>query len=240
MVVGFVHLVAVAAVSWCAALAGRVPPAHLTRRAPPVLLSSQESPAPTPSNAPTPSTVALRELLPTLRGSALTKATRAAAGAPPAALTSAFARLETAGLRQEDLGRLLARRPTAMRALLDGGGAQVAELLERLSGLGASDVGAIVCAQPRVLALDASRLDSAVAFLERYVGRLRVGEFVQLHPQSLLWRDSEDLPVVQHLRALGLSRRAIERVRDALPTIDRIASADNVAAVLQCGGAPLT
>ena len=35
-----------------------------------------------------------------------------------------------------------------------------------------------------------------------------------------------------HLRALGLSKSAIERVRTVLPTIDRVASADNVAAVL--------
>ena len=65
------------------------------------------------------------------------------------------------------------------------------------------------------------------------MGRERVGDFVQLHPQSLLWRDEEALPVAQHLRALGISKRAIEKARSTLPTIDRISSAANVERTLE-------
>ena len=108
----------------------------------------------------------------------------------------------------------------------------VLAVLAQLADLGIDDVGAVVCAQPGVLKLSCARIDEATTFLEGYVDQDRVGEFVQLHPQSLLWRDVDALPVALHLRALGLSKSAIERVRTVLPTIDRVASAENVAAVL--------
>ena len=170
----------------------------------------------------------MRPLLPGVGGSILTRVIKAMG--PDASLErleAAFARAEAWGLSQAHLCALLSKRPTTVRQLLSEGN-DVAETVEALVGLGVSNAADIICAQPGVLKLNGPRLAEATLFLEGYVGADRVGQFVEMHPQSLLWRDEDALPVAQHLRTIGLSKAAIERVRKALPTVDRITSADNV------------
>ena len=51
--------------------------------------------------------------------------------------------------------------------------------------------------QPLLLSLGAARVQTAANYLEGYVGRERLAEFVRLHPQSLLWMPDEDTPAAQ-------------------------------------------
>jgi hypothetical protein len=176
---------------------------------------------------------ALTAKLPALRGAALcNKVVAAIPGASVAEFEASLGILEVGGLDATIIAELLRKRPTAVRRLVRSP-EELTELVKGLSWLGVLDVGALLSSQPKLLDLDASRLAEAVDFLEGYVGgRERVGEFVALHPQSLLWRSANALPVAQHLRALGMSKAAVERVRAALPTLDALVSADNVAALL--------
>lgn len=204
-------------------------------RAPPIALASSAAAAPPPPPAQSGSvnSDAVRLLIPELRGNAMSRII-AAAGEKTSieALRAAVERFETVGLPRSKLAELLSKRPSAIKQLLTRGDA-VEALLVKLAALGVNDVSDIVIAQPKILTLNERRLVEATAFLEAYVGRDRVSDFVQLHPQSLLWRDEEALPVAQHLRALGISKRAIEKARSTLPTIDRISSAANVERTLE-------
>ena len=68
--------------------------------------------------------------------------------------------------------------------------------------------------QPLLLSLGAARVQTAANYLEGYVGRERLAEFVRLHPQSLLWMPDEDTPAAQ-VRA-----RARVRVRSPNLTLN--------------------
>ena len=61
--------------------------------------------------------------------------------------------------------------------------------------------------------LGAARVQMAASYLEGYVGRERLAEFVRLHPQSLLWMPDEASPAAQHLSMLGLPEALIKRVQ---------------------------
>ena len=174
---------------------------------------------------------ALQSELPQLSSSVIsTSAAAAPSTATADELTTAIAQLENAGLCRSDITSLVSRRPKSALRLLCRPQAELLSGLEALPGL--SDIGALLRSQPRILELDAARLRDAIKFLEGYVGAGRVGEFITLHPQALLWRDANELPVAQHLRALGLNKRVIDSIRKGLPTIDSLTSAENVAALL--------
>ena len=168
--------------------------------------------------------------LPQLSSRTAAEATAAAPSIASANFVDALEQLEAVGMGRADVTALIRRRPKSALTLLAR--RQPAQLLDALAALGVCDVGAVLRAQPRVLELDVARLAESVVFLEGYVGAGRVGEFVSLHPQALLWGHADDLPVAQHLRALGISKAVIEKVRKGLPTIDSLTSADNVAALL--------
>ena len=86
--------------------------------------------------------------------------------------------------------------------------------------------------QPLLLSLGAARVQTAANYLEGYVGRERLAEFVRLHPQSLLWMPDEDTPAAQHLSMLGLPEALIKRVGRSFPALYRLESADNLEAIV--------
>ena len=86
--------------------------------------------------------------------------------------------------------------------------------------------------QPLLLSLGAARVQTAATYLEGYVGRERLAEFVRLHPQSLLWMPDEDTPAAQHLSMLGLPEALIKRVGRSFPALYRLESADNLEAIV--------
>lgn len=206
----------------------------LSDRLAPTIVLLADGAAPRPSDAPGGVTLADALLTELPQLSRLTAGTAASAADPAmstSALAAAIEQLGEVGVDRSDVAAIVGRRPKSALTLLVR--QQLPELLDALATANISDVGALVRAQPRVLALDARRLSDAVRFLEGYVGAGRVGEFVALHPQALLWRDTTELPVAAHLRALGLSKSVIERVRKGMPTLDALVSADNVAALLE-------
>ena len=55
---------------------------------------------------------------------------------------------------------------------------------------------------------------------------------MRLHPQSLLWMPDEASPAAQHLSMLGLPETLIKRVGRSFPALYRLASADNLEAIV--------
>lgn len=193
------------------------------------MLASPRKPPP-PANVDALRAAFLPQLL---SGAVLTKVATAMPepGAAPD-LASSLQQLEELGLTRADIGAILAKRPTAIRRMLGDNGAELAAVIKELLDQGVNDAAALLLAQPKVLDFDRVRLAEAVRFLEGYVGNGRFGEFVCQHPEALLWRDENALPVAAHLQSLGVSKAVIEHVRRSFPNMDSLLSADNVASLL--------
>ena len=105
-------------------------------------------------------------------------------------------------------------------------------LLEARLRMDESDLRRLLEATPTVLDLTEEQLVPTLDFLARYVGDERLSDFVRTQPQSLLWKAEGMSPVAQHLRAFGVSDKAIQKATNAFPAVTRLVSATNLDALL--------
>ncbi len=218
-------------------LAPSRPPLPAAARAPvgAIACSAPPSPPPPPSDQLWSSQLQL--LLPKLRGRALQKV----AGSMPATasvrtLDASLRELEAAGFGPADVLDLARRRPKLVGALATRSPAPLLGVLEETLGIRAESdgVGRLLRAQPAIISLDPPRLIAATLFLQGYVGGAsRVGEFVRMHPEALLWRRDGDSPVSEHLRLLGVPESAIKKAGRGFPRLHQLSSADNLARLIE-------
>ena len=141
-----------------------------------------------------------------LRGQALARCSAAMpATASLRTLEASLEALDGAGFGASDALALARRRPSTLALLATRSPAPLLAVLARLN---LTDPAALCRARPALLALDAPRVVAAAQFLQTYVGRERLAEFVASHPESLLWRDDGAAPVAEHLRALRIPEKA--------------------------------
>ena len=145
------------------------------------------------------------------------------------AFTTTLTQLEARGVGPVAVAGMLSRQPRLLPSLLTS---EPAETLSAMAELGLRSPLSLLEQQPLLLSLGAAHVQTAAIYLEGYVGRERLAEFVRLHPQSLLWRPDEASPAAQHLSMLGLPDALIKRVGRSFPALYRLASAANLEAIV--------
>ena len=100
-----------------------------------------------------------------------------------AAFTATLTQLERVGVGPAAVAGMLSRQPRLLPSLLTR---EPAETLSAMAELGLRSPLSLLEQQPLLLSLGAARVQTAAGYLEGYVCRERLAEFVRLHPQSLL------------------------------------------------------
>ena len=95
-----------------------------------------------------------------------------------AAFTATLTQLERVGVGPAAVAGMLSRQPRLLPSLLTR---EPAETLSAMAELGLRSPLSLLEQQPLLLSLGAARVQTAAGYLEGYVGRERLAEFVRLH-----------------------------------------------------------
>ena len=140
--------------------------------------------------------------------------------------------LDASGIPARTVAEILRRQPRMLSALCAQRPASFLRALH--TKLAIAEPLPLIEAEPRLLTLDESRLDDAIAYLTTYVGGVdRIGEFVRAQPHALLWRDDASTPIARLLSELGMREEAIRRAQADFPAMVQLSSSANAERTLR-------
>lgn len=140
--------------------------------------------------------------------------------------------LDASGVPARTVAEILRRQPRMLSALCAQRPAPFLRALH--TKLDIAEPLHLIEAEPRLLTLDASRLDDAIAYLTTYLGGVdRIGEFVRAQPHALLWRDDASTPIARLLSELGMREEAIRRAQADFPAMVQLSSSANAERTLR-------